>query len=200
MSNVRQVNNDFYRNSYNSIITVLIVEIIVLLILVSVVLYQIFHRPLPAFSATTAKGQHMALLSSDQPNLLSSTLIRWASKAAVAAYTFDFVNYNKQIAAARPYFTDAGWSDYQSSISGVIGTITQNQLFVNGVVSGPPVISNQGELPGRGYTWRIQIPFLVTYQSADKTSKASYTVVITIVKIPTTTNPAGIGIDQFVMT
>lgn len=199
MANVTR-NNDFYRNSYNSIITALIVEIVVLLILVSVVLYQIFHRPLPLFTAATPKGQRMQLIASTEPNLLSSTLIRWASKAAVAAYTFDFVNYNKEIALARPYFTESGWQDYQSSVSGVIGVITQNQLFVNGVVSGTPVISNQGELPGRGYTWRIQIPFLVTYQSAEQTSQQSYIVVLTVVKVPTTQSPTGIGIDQFVMT
>jgi len=81
----------------------------------------------------------------------------------------------------------------------LISTIVQNQLFVNGVVSGPPVISNQGPLPGKGYTWRVQIPFLVTYQSANTTTKRSFYVVITIVQVPTNINPQGIGIDQFVM-
>lgn len=199
MSNVRH-KNDFYRNSYNSIISILILEIVILLILVSIVLYQIFHRPLPLFSAATPKGQRMQLVASDQPNLLPSTLIRWASKAAVAAYTFDFARYNQQVALARPYFTDSGWRDYQSSISGVIGTIVQNQLFASSVVSGPPVISNQGDLPGHGYTWRIQIPFLVTYNVSEELIVRSYTVVVTVVKIPTTENPTGVGIDQFVMT
>ncbi len=198
MSNARQ--NDFFRNSYNSIISVLIAEIVLLIILVGIVLYQISHRPLPYFSAVTPKGNRMVLDASLEPNLLSSTLIRWASKAAVAAYTFDFVNYNKQIALARPYFTEAGWNEYLDSIKGLISTITQNQLFVNGVVSAPPIVSNEGPLPGRGYTWRLQIPFLVTYQSAEQTRRDSFVVVVTIVKIPTVTNPVGIGIDQFVMT
>jgi len=192
--------NDFYMSSYHSLMIILIVEVVLVLVLVTVVLYQIFHRPLPAFSAVASSNQHMELTSSYEPNLLSSTLLRWASKAAVAAYTFDFVNYNKEIALARPYFTEAGWNDYQASISKLIQTITQNQLFVNGVVSGAPVISNQGELPGRGYTWRVQIPFLVTYQSAGQISRASYTVMITIVRVPTSISPTGIGIDQFVMT
>ena len=187
MSRARQqklnISNHFYRDRYKSIIMALLIALAVLLVLVVLVLYQVFHRPLPLFSARSASGQQMPLMASNQPNLLSSTLIRWASKAAVAAYTFDFVNYNKQIALARPYFTDAGWEDYQNSIYSLIETIAQNQLFVNGVVSGAPVISNQGELPGRGYVWRIQMPFLVTYQSA----------------VPTSVNPAGIGIDQFVM-
>lgn len=203
MSNPRHAmlekKNDFYANSYLSVMIVLLVEIILVLCLVTVVLYQVFHRPLPPFSALTPQKQKMQLTASYEPNLLSSTLITWASKAAVTAYTFDFYNFEKQIAFARPYFTPAGWNDYQASIGGVIATIIQNQLIVNGVVSGPPVISNQGELPGRGYTWRIQIPFIVTYQSAGPTSLAYYTVVITLVRVPTFVNPTGVGIDQFVM-
>jgi intracellular multiplication protein IcmL len=191
--------NRFYRERFNTLIYILMGEIVALLLMAMLILYQVSHRALPVFSAVTPGKQQMELIASTEPNLLAATLIRWASKAAVAAYTFDFVNYQKQIALARPYFTPTGWEDYQASISSLIATITQNQLFVNGVVSGTPVISNQGELPGRGYTWRVQIPFLVTYQSAEITSKASYMVMITIVRVPTTENPTGIGIDQFVM-
>ncbi len=194
-----ETSNRFYRASYHSVIAALVIAVLVLIGMVFFVLYQIFHRPLPVFAARSQNGLAMQLTAHTDPNLLSTTLTTWAGKAAVAAYTFDFVNYQKQIALARPYFTAAGWNDYQASIASLIQTITQNQLFVNGVVSAAPVISNQGELPGRGYTWRVQIPFLVTYQSANELSRRSFTVVITIVRVPTYLNPAGIGIDQFVM-
>lgn len=192
-------NNDFYRDHYHHVIMALMVIIVLMMILVGIVLHQMFNRPLPVFNAVQADGQQMVLRPYDEPNLLPETILRWASKAATAAYTFNFVNYNQQIAIARPYFTADGWQDYLSSISRVISTIVQNQLFVNGVVAGAPVISNQGPLPGKGYVWRIQIPFLVVYQSANTTSKTSYYVVITIVRVPTQVNPQGIGIDQFVM-
>ncbi len=199
MVNTVNKENSFYANSYQALMIVLSVEIILLFLLASLVLYQIFHRPLPPFSAVSADNQRMELTASYEPNLASTTLINWVSKAAVAAYTFDFVNYNQQMARVRPYFTDVGWNDYQASIAKLIQTIVKNQLFVNSVVVGAPVISNQGDLPGRGYTWRVQIPFLVTYQSAGQASRANYTVVITIVRVPTSINPAGIGIAQFVM-
>lgn len=200
MSNTREANNNFYSSKYNSIIYALILEIIIVLILVGVILYQLSHRPLPQFFAISSKGQQMELTSSLEPNLQSGTLIRWASKAAVAAYTFDFGNYKEQLEYARHYFTDAGWASFQSSISGLISTVVQNQLFVNGVVAGPPVIANQGELSSHGYTWRIQIPFLVTYQAAgQEVVRTRYTVTLTIVRVPTFISPAGIGIDQFVM-
>lgn len=189
----------FYRKYYQSFMIALIVAILLAIVAVIVVLYQIFNRPLPHFKAIAPNGKEMKLTAFNEPNYLPNTLLRWASKAAVAAYTFDFVNYNKQIAAARPFFTSLGWTDYQNSVQALIRTITQRKLFVNGVVSGIPVISNQGDLPGKGYVWRIQIPFLVTYQSADTTTQQRFYVMMTLVKVPTTVDPAGIGIDQFIM-
>ena len=189
----------FFREHYDKVILALLALIFIIIILAAVVLYQVFHRPLPPFGLVMPNGKSMQLTPHDTPSLRPDTLITWGSKAAVAAYTFDFVNYKKQINDTRSYFTATGWADYQASIGGLIGTITANQLFVNGVVSGPPVISNQGELLPGQYAWRIQIPFLVTYQSSEKTVKTHYTMVITIIRVPTRENPRGVGINQLVM-
>ena len=192
--------NNFYRDHYHHVIIGLIGLIFFLIAMVSFVLYQLFHRPLPLFYSSQADGQKMQLVSYDAPNLLPDTILRFASKAATAAYTFDFVNYNKQIKIVQPYFTSKGWQDYLRSVSvGLLDTVVKNQLFVNGIVVGTPVISNEGPLPGTTYAWRIQIPFLVTYQSANTISKQNYYVILTVVRVPTATNPQGIGIDQFVM-
>lgn len=191
--------NNFYRDYYHYFFYAMMTAIFLLLIAVGLVLYQLANRPLPEFAAKQQDGNSMPLISFNEPNLLPDTILRFASKAAVTAYTFDFVNYEGQLAVARPYFTAAGWADFKASISKLVSTIVQNQLFVSGVVSGAPVISNQGPLPDKGYVWRVQIPFLVTYQSANTTTQSNYFVVLTIVQVPTSVNPQGIGIDQFVM-
>lgn len=190
---------DFYREYYQGFLVILIVLIITMLSLCGFVMYQLKHRPLPIFIAVASDGKQMQLTSRDEPNFLSSTIIKWASKAAVTSYTFDFANYDKQLAAARPYFTEAGWNSFRSSISGLLDSIVANQVFVNGVVVGAPVITNQGDFAGHGYAWRVQLPFLVTTQSAETTIQKTYTLILTIVKIPTYINPVGIGVDQFVM-
>ncbi len=191
--------NAWYAAYYSYFIFTLMAAIFILGCFVLILLYQVSHRPLPLFFAVAPNGQRLPLVSYDEPNLLPSTLIKWASKAAVAASTLDFVNYNKQLDAARPYFTDAGWLDYQRSVSELINTVRKNQLLVSGVVAGTPIVASQGDLEGRGYVWRIQMPFLVTYQASDTQSKKQFTVMLTIIRIPTSKNPAGIGIDQFVM-
>lgn len=191
--------NSFYSTYYQTLVYALIIALFLVLIMVFVVLYQVFHRPLPAFEAVNSENQHMPLTAFNEPNYLPSTLLKWASKSAVASYTFDFYNYEKQILAAAPYYTEAGWIEYKASVNRLIADITQKQIFVNSVVSGPPVIALQGNMPGKGYIWKIQMPFLVTYQTAETVSRENYFVVMTVMKVPTTLDPTGIGIDQFVM-
>jgi intracellular multiplication protein IcmL len=184
-------NNDFYRNHYHHVILGLMVAIVFVAIAIGVVLFQMTHRPQPIFYAQQPTGERMQLQPYSEPNLLPDTILQFASKGAMLAYTFDFVSYKQQIALARPYFTTDGWNDYLLSVDRLIQTY--------GVVAGTPVISNQGPLPGKGYVWRVQIPFLVAYQSADNVTKRNFIVVLTIVQVPTNVNPQGIGIDQFVM-
>ena len=192
-------NNDFFREHYHHVLLGVMLLIIIMIAALSVVFYQIYNRPHPQFNAVQPDGKKMLLIPYDEPNLRPDTILRWASKAATVAYTFDFVNYNQQIAATSQFFTPDGWLDYQRSVSGLIQTIRENQLIINGVVSGAPVISNEGPLPGKGYVWRIQIPFLVTYQTGSTTTRRNYFVVLSIVRVPTSVNRQGIGIDQFVM-
>lgn len=192
-------NNEFYCKNYHYFILGLMGLIVLLLICVGVVMYQTFNRPIPIFSAIQPDNQEMQLMPLNEPNLLPETILRFASKAATVAYSFDYANYEQELLAARPYFTAPGWGDYQASVRSLIASLIQKQLIVTGVVSGAPVISNEGPLPGKGYVWRVQVPFLVTYQSANTTSRRNFYVVLTIIRVPTSTNPQGIGIDQFVM-
>lgn len=191
--------SDFYREHYHHVLLILMGIIVVTILAVCVVLYQVITLPKPQFNAIQKDGGRMLLVPYDEPNLLPDTILRWGSKAATIAYTFDFLDYANQIAAARPYFTNDGWQDYLRSVNTLITTITEKKLIVYGVVSGPPVISNEGALMGREYVWRIQIPFLVTYLSGSDKKTKNFYVILTIVRVPTEVNPQGIGIDQFVM-
>jgi intracellular multiplication protein IcmL len=191
--------NLFYKNYYQQVVFLIWGLITTVILLAILLMYQVLHRPLPVFSAVTTDRRAMSLVPYDEPNLMPNTLIRWASKAAVAAYTFNFVDHEKQINTARNYFTPGGWSAYQDAISGTVARVVKQQLFVYGVVTKPPVISNQKPLPLDGYSWQIQIPFLATYQSAEQSRSTDYFVIVTVVKVPTSVNPDSIGIDTFEM-
>jgi intracellular multiplication protein IcmL len=191
--------NGFYRQYYHYFIYGLMGAVVVMIMVMGVLLYQATHQPLPVFTARLPDNKQMLLTLFEEPNLLSDTILQWASNAATAAYTFRFDTYKVQLKSVAPYFTPDGWQDYLRSVNGMLNTLVQNQLIVYGIVSGAPVISNQGQLPDKGYVWRVQIPFLVTYESANTTTTRNFVAVLSIVRVPTNINPQGIGVDQFVM-
>ena len=192
--------NAFYQQYSHYFFYAVMVFMLVFLLAVGRIFFQILDRPLPQFTAVQPNStERMILTPFEEPNLLPETLLRFASKAASLAYTFDFANYKSQIEQARPYFTDGGWADFNKAIARVINSVVAKKIFVSGIVSGTPVIANQGELIGQDYVWRIQVPFLVSYRSDTDTQEASFIVVVTLVRVPTSTNPQGVGIDQFLM-
>src|SRR5438477_13186594 len=107
--NTFSVNNDFYRYRYHYFLLGLIGLIIVELTTMIIFGYQISHRSLPTFNAVQPNGQQMSLTPHTEPNLLPDTILRFAVKAAVSAYTFNFADYENQLTLSIPYFTDAGW-------------------------------------------------------------------------------------------
>jgi len=196
-----QQNNAYYRDHFFKFIINLVGIILFLIIFILLLLYQVKNRPLPEFSAFAPNQQSIKLTASLEPNLLPDTIIKWASKAAVSVYTYRFYETDDEIyAKVKPYFTNEGLKPfYNSIISDVIQTIRANHLNTNCAVNGQPVIANQGDFPGLGFSWRVQIPMVVTYESANGTSSRYYRVTLVISKVPTTQNPAGIGISQFSM-
>src|SRR3990167_5652792 len=191
--------NDFYRRYAHYFILGMIALLLLMIAVVGLVTYQLEHRPLPAFFAQQEDGQKMELTAFYEPNLLPQTILTWASKAAIMAYTFKFQaeSYNEALKLVHPYFTPKGWREYLGPVVSLIDTIEKNQLFVYSVVAGTPVIVNQGPLPQIDYAWRVQIPFLVTYVSANTVYNRKFYVQLMIVRVPTSENPQGIGIEQF---
>jgi intracellular multiplication protein IcmL len=188
-----------YRDSSQQLIYILIISMLAVLAVAALVLLQVMNRPLPHFYEIRPDHKEVSLKPYEEPNYLPQTILNWASAAAVGSYTFNFANYEKTMPIVRHYYTPGGWAAYQDAVSNVVSRIVKAQLIVQGVVAGAPVISNQGPLPGHGYSWRVQIPFLVTYLSAGESRSQKYFVIMLIVKVPTTTDPQGIGIDSFVM-
>ncbi len=191
--------NAFYRDNYHYFLYGLSIVMVLVLIAVYVSFHLLNTRPLPVFYAKQADGKTMRLSSTTEPNLLPETIIRFASKAVVGVNTFRFDKAMDQISEMKPFFTQTGWEGFLISIQPLVKKVVANHLTVSGVVVGTPVISNQGDLPGLGYVWRVQIPFLVSFQTESRVSKQRYLAAVSIIRVPTSINPQGIGIEQLVM-
>lgn len=192
--------NTFYKDSYRRVLLVLLLSLILNIGLGSLLFYMITHPPLPKYFATSVNGRITPLFPLDQPNQSDSSVLQWANLAAIASFTYNFVNYRQELQAASEFFTAPGWTQFLNALqaSNNLDAVKAKKLIVSAVATRAPVILQKGPLNGR-YSWRIQMPVLITYQSASQFTQQSNVVTMLVKRIPTLNSPRGIGIAQFIV-
>lgn len=192
--------NEFYRDSYRRVLWALLLSLFVNIGLGILLFYMITHPPQPKYFATSINGRITPLVPLNEPNQSDSAILQWANQAAIAAFTYNFVNYREELQAASEFFTPAGWRDFLEALKATnnLEAVRAKKLVVSAVATRAPIVLQKGILSGR-YAWRVQMPILVTYQSASEFSKESDVVTMLITRISTLNSPRGIGIEQFVV-
>uniref|UniRef100_UPI00064188B2 DotI n=1 Tax=Legionella pneumophila TaxID=446 RepID=UPI00064188B2 len=129
-----------------------------------------------------------------------SAVLQWANQAAIAAFTYNFVNYRDELQASSGFFTAEGWDQFLGALeqSNNLDAVKAKKLVVSAVATRAPIILQKGVLNGR-YSWRVQMPILVTYQSASEFTQQNNVVTMLITRVSTLNSPRGIGISQFVV-
>jgi intracellular multiplication protein IcmL len=196
---VVQMRKDFYRDSYRRVAAALLFMTIVSGILAGIVYFLATHHPEPRYFATSADGRITPIYPLTAPMVSDSALLQWANQAAVAAYTYNFATYRKELQDASEYFTPQGWSDFETALqsSRNLETVINKKLVVTAVATGAPVILDRGVLDGH-YSWKVQMPLLVTYESASTTIQQPILITMLITRVSTLNVPKGIAIAQFV--
>jgi intracellular multiplication protein IcmL len=187
----------FYRKTYRRALVVFIASLVVNILLASLLLYIIYNPPTPVYFATNANGKVTPLFSLDEPNMSDAAVLEWAYKAAVASYTYSYVNYRGQIQAASGFFTGAGWKQYVDALGDTnnLKAVISKKLIVSAQAVAEPIILQKGKLNGR-FAWMIEIPLLVSYQNNEVYTQANYQARLLIIRVPILNAPDGIGIEK----
>ena len=194
-----RLRNNFYRDNYRRVVGALMVLLVIVVTLVGVVFYQIVNRPEPKYFATTVDGRIMPLFSLSEAMLSPGELLQWAHRSAITAYTYNFVNYRDAMQQLQNQFTPAGWRYYEDALrtARTLEMVIAKKLVVSAVATGTPVILDQAVISGR-YSWKVQVPLLVTYQSPNEQTRQSMIVTMIVSRVPTVDMPKGIAIVSFV--
>ncbi|PHQ79547.1 MAG: type IV secretion protein IcmL [Coxiella sp. (in: Bacteria)] len=152
----------------------------------------------PKYYATTTTGDVIPLQSLSEPVVTKPYLLQWASLATRAAYNLDFNNYQQQIAAAAPYFTADGFLKFKEALksTGLLDTMIKKKLIMSAIVSGDPVIIRDYISHGR-HAWNIQLPLMITFQSASAHTIQHVMVSMKIQRVPVLSAEKGIQISDF---
>ncbi|CAM4504990.1 MAG: hypothetical protein LEGION0403_FIIPPAGN_01922 [Legionella sp.] len=192
--------NKFYKDSQRKVMLALLVALLVNLVLASMLVYMLTHPPAPRYFATSINGRITPLFPLNEPNQSDSAVLQWANQAAIAAFTYNFVNYRDELQASSGFFTAEGWDQFLNALqqSNNLDAVKAKKLIVSAVATRAPIILQKGVLNG-SYSWRVQMPILVTYQSASEFTQQNNVVTMLITRVSTLNSPRGIGISQFVV-
>lgn len=192
--------NQFYRDGYRKVLSILLISFLVNAALVTFVYFLYVTRPAPTYFATAEDGTLKELVPLNQPYVNQEHLLSWASQAAIAAYSFNFLDYRSNLQSARQYFTPEGFDNFVKALdnSGNLQTVIKNRLVVKPVITDVPIIVKEGMIAGERYGWRVQIPMLIQYVSASDKIEQPVLVTLLIVRVSTLTSSGGIAIASFV--
>ncbi|ARB93394.1 type IVB secretion system apparatus protein IcmL/DotI [Legionella longbeachae] len=192
--------NTFYKDSQRKVILALLIALLVNIIMAFMLVYMITHPPAPKYFATSINGRITPLFPLNEPNQSDSAVLQWANQAAIAAFTYNFVNYRDELQASSGFFTPEGWDQFLNALqqSNNLDAVKAKKLIVSAVATRAPIILQKGVLNGN-YSWRVQMPILVTYQSASEFTQQNNVVTMLITRVSTLNSPRGIGISQFVV-
>jgi intracellular multiplication protein IcmL len=161
----------------------------ILLIFLALSLVACTHSPF---------SQRSDYISLTKPVSDESVLV-WANEAAVSVYSYNFASYRKNLQDASAYFTPTGWKTYMQALqqSGKLKAVIEKKLVVSAVATGAPLILKKSLEQGR-FTWTVEIPMLVTYQSAHAQRNYPSIITMTIVRIPPHSGKRNLGITKFI--
>lgn len=196
----------FYRDNYPRFILFCFLVLLISAGSILLNIVQLLYRAEPLYFATekTSDGQmtFVKMIPLTEPNLSTETLLQWATQAATACYTYDFNRMQDQIPKLKRYFTSQGFQQYTDALekSGQLKIVKEKQLVVSSVPIGAPVILREALSPILNrHAWQIQLPLLVSYQSASDIIKQELTVTLLIIRVDTLESSKGIGIAQFLV-
>jgi len=197
---VVRLRNDFYKDSYRRVLAVLLFMVLLNIGLSAMLYYTIVNRPKPEYFATTNDGKVIPLYPLSEPVVTAAELLQWTTIAATSVNTYNFVNWRKELQDASNYFTPTGWREFQDELkkSNNLETVTAKKLTVSAVATGAPVILDQGRIAGI-YKWKVQIPLLITYESASTNLSQPVVATMLVTRVSTLDTPKGIAIDAFYM-
>lgn len=183
----------------NRWLPIILLSLVANLGLIGLVYFQYAIRSPGEFYGLPPSGKGFLLTALDRPNVSNKALLNWVTLAATSTFTFDFVNYQDQLVKIKDYFTAAGYENFRAALdtAGTISKIEEDKLVLSAVAIGPAIIVSEGEQRS-GYTWQIQVPLLVRYQSASVNETRIQIVNVLVTQVPTSDATKGIGIAQYI--
>jgi hypothetical protein len=188
-----------YRDGARVLFRVINFLAVVILILLSVFSFIIKDGyPQDSYFAMFFDGRRVLLEGVSSPSFNPNAVLSWASEASTDIMTFGFNDINERFSHSQSYFTDVGWTSFHEALakSALLKKIMGNQQIMTAIPTGLPTVLWEGVRDGE-YVWDIQVPIVLTIRAGNTMRSAFPNLTVSIIKVPTSQNPTGMGIQQW---
>ena len=158
----------------------------------------VVDRPGPVYFATDPKGRITPLTPVSEPYLTDAQVIQFATEAVAQSMTITFSGWRQELTEARQYFElPNGWNSFVDALenSNYLDYIRNRRLNSTAVAQGAVITRTGTDARGR-HSWILQVPIIVTYESAQEQSRDNFLAEIRLVRLPTWDVPRGIGVAR----
>jgi len=153
------------------------------------------------YFATTQDGKIIPMAPLDETGVSTAVLLNWSSEAIAETMTFGFNDYRRRLQDSSRFFSPTGWESFTSALkrSRIIEMVEANQQVLTAAAQGAPVLVSEGVKDGV-YTWEVQVPVVLTYQSGARTRTDRLLVTLVIKRSTLLENDKGLAIEQWIAT
>lgn len=160
--------------------------------------YTSTQQPEPRYFIAREDGGIIPLVADDVPYLNNGQVTNFAVEAITRSLTFSFANWRQDLAGASEYFQRPdGWNNFLEALesSGMLDFV-RNKRLISSVVANAASIKSAGINAEGRYYWIVEVPLVMTYQSATEKSSSNLTAEIEISRLPTWQSSRGVGITR----
>jgi len=173
--------------------------IIVLLVTIIIILMPVI-QPVHKYTALRTDKAKRPMISLSMPNNTDRSVLSWAATSITEIMTFGFGDIDSRLLSQKYRFTDEGWDSFVQAIfdQGVRDRFKAQQLVLTTVPINTPVVVSKGLGEDEEYRWIVEMPIIMTYMTNNNAKDRDKAIVrLTIVRVPTSKNKAGIGIKKW---
>lgn len=195
-------------SKYYRAISLTLISLIVLIIFEIFVIY-FKSKPNPAHVYSVVRSNGIIDKNTIKPVPVTlpfahqsfKNIVNWLNDAIIASYTFDFLNFYKNVYGAEFYYTPDGFNAYVNALksSGLEKDIIGKKLIASIVPLKSPALLSSG-MYSTGEFWKFSVPVLINYSGGtNKPFNSKYLLEVTVVKVPAYISHKGLAISNFSM-
>jgi intracellular multiplication protein IcmL len=193
--------NRFYKRMHYLALASFALSLFVIALLLWALVYMGNNPRPPLYFATDKVGRLVKSVPVSKPNMSQKEVEAWVIQAMESAFSYDYVNYRRQLQTAQKYFTNYGWRQYMNALreSNNLVALTQRQMVVSARVAYEPKLVTKGLISG-AYAWKYNLRLLITYSippyDRQSTFKNPLDVSVIVQRQPELQSYQGLGVLQ----